>query len=109
MELEFFVQFQLGNATEIFFQDGCFALELMFVAGMLIVAAAAALKVGASWLDALWGSFEDFVCTGAGKSGLLLGDRRFHPFTSQHKRHEHSLSTAMLIGRQAGQPVAAIN
>ena len=42
MDLQFRVQFQLGDAAKIFFQNGGFDLELMFIAGVLIVASAAA-------------------------------------------------------------------
>ena len=42
MDLQFRVEFQLGDAAKVFLQNGGFDLELMLVAGVLVVAATAA-------------------------------------------------------------------
>ncbi len=52
MDFQFGVELDLGDAAKVFSQDRGFDLELMFVAGVLIVTSAAALKVRTARLDA---------------------------------------------------------
>lgn len=59
MHLDFALQFELGDATQILAQDFFLDFELMFVAGMLVVASAATAEVFTLWLDAMRRSFDD--------------------------------------------------
>ena len=103
MNLEFGVEFQLGNAPQIFFQDGGFDLELMFVAGVLVVASAAALKVRAPRFDASRRSRNDFLDPGARKTRFLFEQDGFHRLVLEDERNKHSLAAATLV-RQASGP-----
>jgi len=59
MHLDFALQFELGDAAQILAQDLFFYFELMFVAGVLVVASAAPSEIFTVWLDAMWRSFDD--------------------------------------------------
>ena len=53
MDLNFALQFELGDAPQIFAQDFFLDFELMLVAGVLIMASAAAAEMWARRLDAV--------------------------------------------------------
>ena len=60
MDVQFCVQFELGNTPQVFLQNGSFDFKLMFIIRVLIVAPATTLEVGASWSDAARRGNEDF-------------------------------------------------
>ena len=109
MHLQLGIQFQLGNAAQVFFQDGSFDLKLMFVVGVLIVASAAALKVGTSRIDAPGRSGENSVQLSARESGLVFPKSCFHALAGQDKRHKYRFARTAIVGGKARQPVSAIN
>ena len=109
MDVQFGVQFQLGNAAQIFFQDGSFDLKLMFVVGVLIVASAAALKVRASRIDAPRRSGKNSVQLGAREPGLLFAKSCFHGLAGQDKRHKYRFARTAIVGGKSRQPFSAID
>jgi len=109
MNDEISVELDLRNTAQVLFQNRNFDLELMFVLGVLVMTASAGLKVWATRLNAMRRRLDNSVGTGSGKSALLLQQRGFNLLALQRKRHEHGFAPAMLIGRQAGQAIAAIN
>ena len=109
MDVQFRVQFQLGDAAKIFLQNGSFDLELMFVVGVLIVASATALEVRTSRSDASRRGSENLLQPGASKPRLLFAQDCFHAFAGQHEGHKHSLARAMFVGRKPRQSFAAID
>jgi len=109
MDTEFGIEFQLGDAAQIFLENDGFDLELVFVAGVLIVAAAAALKIRASRLDASWRGGENLVSSGTRKARFLFEQDSFEFFTLQDERYEGGLAPALFVRGQAGQTVAAVN
>src|SRR5579864_2840970 len=67
-------QFELGGATQTLAEDLFLDLELMLVAGMLIMAPAAVAKVGTDGLDPVRRTFDDAFNLCPGKSWLLFGE-----------------------------------
>jgi len=109
MDLDIDWQLQLGRSPQGFAQDFFLDFELMFVAGVLVVATAAWAEVGTAGLDALRGRRDDLIGTGACKAGLLLGKRGVNFFPRKHKWHEYGLASAARVGGQARQPFAAVD
>ena len=81
MHLDFALQFEFGDAAQVLAQDFFLDLELVLVAGVLIVASAAAGEVWTGWLGAVRGRLYYFARLGAGESGLLFGERGFDFFS----------------------------
>ena len=102
-------QLKLGSSPQIFLQDSNLDLQLMFVAGVLVVAAAATKKIGTDWLYSMRRSLPNRVRAASRKTALLFEQRSFDSFAFQHKGYEHSFAGTVLIGRQPGKTVAAIN
>ena len=102
-------QFQLGRAPQIFLQDSNLDLQLMFVAGVLVVAAAATKKIGTDWLYSMRRSLQNRVRATSRKTALLFEQRSFDSFPFEHKGYKHSFPGTVLIGRQPRKTVAAIN
>ena len=109
MDVQFAIQFQLGNAPKIFFQDGSFDLKLMFVVGVLIVASATALEVRTPRSIASRRGSDNFFQPGPRKPRLLFDADRFHSFAGQHERYKHSFARTMLVGRKSRQTFSAID
>jgi hypothetical protein len=76
---------------------------------VLIVASAATLEIWAAGLDSLRRGLQNQVCACPRKSRPFFDHRRFYGFARQDKRHEHGLASAMLVGGQTRQAVAAID
>src|SRR5579864_9660848 len=106
-------QFELGGATQTLTKDLFLDLELMLVAGMLIVAPAAAAEVRAGGLDPARRTFDDAFNLCSGKSWLLFGEGSVDSFSGEDKGDEYGFAAPTgFIGRtggQAGQAVAAID
>ena len=109
MDAQFRIQFQLGDAAQIFLQNGGFDLQLMFVAGVLIMAASAALKIRARRLGAPWRSCDDPLGACSNKARLLLEQAGFDSLAFQDEGYEGRFAPAVFIRGQAGQTVAAID
>jgi hypothetical protein len=102
-------QLKLGSSPQIFLQDSNLDLQLMFVAGVLVVAAAATKKIGTDWLYPMRRSLQNRFRAASRKTALLIEQRSFDSFAFEHKGDEHSLARTVLIGRQPRKTVAAIN
>jgi len=103
------IQFQPGQAAQIFFQDGSFDLKLMFVVSVMIVASATALKVGASRIDTPGRGGENSVQLSADEPRLLFPKSCLHSFAGQDKRHKYRFARTAIVGGKPRQPVPAIN
>ena len=109
MDVQFRVQFQLGNAAQIFFQNGGFDLKLMLVVGVLIVASATALEIRTSRIDASRRGRENFLQLGASEPRLLFAKDCFHAFAGQDEGHKHSFAGAVFVGRKSRQTFSAVD
>src|ERR1700733_16085154 len=65
-------QIEFGNAAKILFQDLRLALQLMLVADVLVVAAAAVPEVRTLWLYPSGRSLQNCLRPASGKAALLL-------------------------------------
>ena len=81
----------------------------MLVAGMLVVAAATATEVRTVRLYSVGGSLQNHLGAASRKATLLFEQRSLDPFAFQHKGYENSFAGTVLVGRQAGEAVSAIN
>ena len=72
MQLNFALQFELGDAVQIFAQNLFLDFELMLVGGVLVVASAATGEIGAGRRDAVRRGFDYGVGVGASEAGFLL-------------------------------------
>ena len=81
----------------------------MFIAGVLVVAAAASLKVRALRLDAPWRGCEDLVSSRTCKTRFLFEQDSIDRLAFQDERYEGSFASAAFIRGQAGQTVAAVD
>lgn len=102
-------QFKFGDSAQILFENCSLDLELIFVSGVLVMASAAALKVGAVCLGPIRRWSQNVIQPRPGKTGFVPDHGRFDFFASQDERHEHGLAAAIFVGWQAGQPISAIN
>ena len=86
MNLDFIGQIDLGGAAQSLPQNCPLDLQLMFVAGVLVMTSTARSEIGAWWRDSVGRRFYDALGLRPGKSRLLLDNRSFHLFTAQNKR-----------------------
>ena len=103
------LEFQLGNATKVFFQDCGFDLHLMFIGGMLVMAAATAAEVRTRRFYSVWRSLQNRFGLPACKTAFLFEQRSLDSFAFKHKGQKHSFAGTVLIGRQPRQAITAIN
>ena|SRR5271155_3027694 len=101
-------QIELGDAAKILFQDLRLALQLMLVADVLIVAAAAALEVRTLWLYPSGRSLQNCLHPASGKTALLFEQRSFDAFALKNKGDEYCFAGTVFIRRQPCQSVAAV-
>jgi len=109
MYLDLTRQFKLGNPAQILAQDFFLDLELMFVAGVLVLASAATPEVGTAGLDAVRRGLKDTLNSGAREAGLLFREFRLNFLPIQSERDEYGLAGSAGIGSQASETVAAVD
>src|SRR5271170_1553031 len=114
MDLNFALQFELGDAAKILNQDFFLDFELMFVAGVLIVASATAAEMWTGRQNAVRRGLYDCDGVGAGEAGLLFGERRVDFLSGKNEGNENSFATSAVFiagrsGRKAGESVAAVD
>ena len=98
MQLNFALQFELGDAAQILAQDFFLDLELMLVGGVLVVASAAAGEMRTGRRDAVRRGFNDCVGVGASEAWLFFGDRCFDFFSGENEGDEDGLAAAAVFG-----------
>jgi len=81
----------------------------MLTADMLIMTSTALLEVRTPRYDSMLRSTYDFFRPGPRKPRLLLNERRLHLLAFEHKGHEHSLPTSMLVSGQSRQTISAVD
>lgn len=109
MNLDLRQRFELRGAAEGFAQNFLLDFKLMFVVGMLIMAAPAAREIRAGGRNALGRRLDNRFGVGACESRLLLFDRGFDFFASQNKGQESRLAAAALVGGKVRKAVATVN
>ena len=109
VHLNFTLQFDLGDAAQVLAQDFFLDLELLLVAGVLVVASAAAAEMWTRRQDAVRRRLYDGSGLRTGEAGLFLGDCGFDFFSGENKRDEDGFAAAVVIGRKASESVAAID
>lgn len=87
------------RAAQGFAKDVFLDLELVLVAGVLVVASSALAEVRTFGLNAVRGRFEDTVSMGASKAGFLLGDGGFDFFRGKNEGNECCFPGSALVGR----------
>ncbi len=102
-------QIDLCGAPQGFAEDLRLDFELMFVARVLVVTAATLDEVGAVRLNSTRRGLDDRIYSCASESGFLLRERGFDFFSSEDKRDEHGFTLSVIVGGQAGQPVATVD
>jgi hypothetical protein len=109
LNLEIGGEFQLGDASEILFEDFGFELELVIVGGVLVVASAAASEVGAVRVDAIgrWG--KECLEFRTGEAGFLFGDGGFDLFGGEDEGDEDGFAASVIVGGEAGQAGASVD
>ena len=103
-----YFQIKLGDAAKIFFQDCGLGLQLMRIADVLVVAAAAVPEVRTLWLYPPGRSLQNRLQPASGKTAPLFEQRSFDAFAVKNKGYEYCFAGTMFIRRQPRQPVTAV-
>src|SRR5208282_5198366 len=85
MQLDFAIEFELGDAPQILAQNLFLDFELMLVIGVLVVASTAGTKIWARRRNTMRRRLYDRFGAGSGETGLFLGDRGFDLFSGETK------------------------
>ena len=93
----------LAHALQRFAQDRSLGFELQLIAGVLIVAAAAAAEVRASWLHSPFRGREHLANLAAQQSAALRLRFDQHALAGQHVGNEHDPSV------DAAEPVSSVH
>ncbi len=109
MDGDFALQLEFGNTAEILAKNFFLNLELILVAGVLIVASSAGSEVRASGLDAMRRRLGDRGNLRASETGLFLGEHRFDFFSGQNERGENGFAAAVRGGGKTSESVAAVD
>ena len=109
MHLNCAIEFELGKPPQILAQDLFLDLELMLVAGVLVVASPAAAEVWTGRLCPVRRRLQNCRGVRAGEAGLFFGERGFDLLSGKNKGNKHSLAASALVGRKASEPVAAVD
>jgi len=118
MNFDVELQVQLCGAEQALAEDFFLDRKLVFVAGVLVVASAAAGKVRAGRRHAVWRGLDDRVGVGAREARLLLGERGLNFFRCEDERDEHGFAAStgfigvrsgVRSGGQTGEAVAAVD
>jgi len=109
MGLDFAIEFDPGDAPQVFSQDFFFDFQLMVVGGVLVVASSATAEMRTRWWDTVRRSFDDGFGVGAGEAGLFFGEGSVDFFPGENKRGEDGLAASLVISRKASESVAAVD
>ena len=114
MYLDLERQFQLSGAPQTLAQDFFLDLQLVLVAGVLVVTSAAATEVLAARRNAVRRRLHNRFNRRSREAGLLFRESSLNFFAGQNKGNEHGLAASAgfacaRIGRHTGQAVAAVD
>src|SRR3954469_13724153 len=104
MQLDFAIPFEFALPAQGFAQHSRFDLELMLVAGVLVVASAAALEIWTARLDARDRGTRDFLSMRAHEAALLVECFGLHLLAFKDERQEDRATV-----RHSRQSVTAID
>lgn len=105
MRLDCAIEFELRDPAQVLAQDFFLDLELMLVAGMLIVASAAAGEVWARRQRAVRGGLENLVGLGAREAGFLFGGGGFDFLSGKNEGNEYGLAASTVAVLIAGRAI----
>ena len=105
MQLNFALEFELGDAAQVLAQDFFLDLELVLVGGMLIVASAAVGEMWAGRRDAVRRRFHDCFCLRADEAGFFFRECGFDLFSDEDEGNEDGLAAGVVfaVGRSGGE------
>ncbi len=109
MYLDFVLQFELGDAAQVLAQDFFLDFELLLVAGVLVVASAAAAKMRTGRRNAVRRWLDDRRGLGAGEAGLFFGENGFDFFSGKNEGNENGLAASASVGGKTSESVAAVD
>ena len=109
MNLNLARKLHLRATTQAFEQNVALDLELMFVAGVLVMASATRAKIGTGPCDSMRRCLYDRFGLRSGKCRLLLDDRSLYLFPREHQGKEDRLARTAGVRWQVRQSVATIN
>ena len=109
MNLNIARKLHLRATTQAFEQNVALDLELMFVAGVLVMASSTRAKIGTGRRDSMRRCLYDRFGLRSGECRLLLDNRSLYLFAREHKRKKDGLARTTGIRWQVSQSVAAIN
>lgn len=87
-------QFKLGQATQALAQDFFLDLQLVLVAGMLVVAPATTEKILTGWRDTVGGWLNDLISLRSCKSRFLLGESSLDFLSGQDEGDENCFAAS---------------
>ena len=109
MQANLGLQTNFCDALKSFAENLRFEFELALVGNVLVVAAAALLKIRAAGSDAVGGCVKELGEGGAGETGLFLVEFGLDFFAGENEGDEDGHAAAIGAGGSAGQTVAAID
>jgi hypothetical protein len=101
MDLNFTLKFELGDAPQILAQDFFLDFELMLVAGLLIMASAAAAEMRTRRRDAVRRRLHDGFGFRADEAGFFFGDDSFDLFSGENEGDEDGLTASAVFIRRS--------
>jgi hypothetical protein len=116
MQLNFALEFELGDAAQVLAQDFFLDLELVLVAGVLVMASAATSEMWAGRRDAVRRRFQNRLDLRTGEAGFFFGECGFDLFSGEDEGNEDGFAAGAVFitvtrrfGGKAGQAVAAVD
>ena len=103
------LQFELRDTQQVLAQNFLLDLELVLVAGVLVVASAAAGEMWAVRRDALRRRLYDCGGVCACEAGLFFGERGVDFLSGKNEGDKYSLAASALVGGKASESVAAVD
>ena len=102
MNFDILLQFKLGGSTQSFAENVFLDFELVFVAGVLVMAAATTREVNAAGLDSMGRLLCDSIGCSTHKTRFLFGNGGVDLFSGENERNECGFAASTLIGGQVG-------
>jgi len=119
MHLDCAIEFDLRDPAQVFAQDFLLDLELMVVAGVLVMASSTATEVRTGRLCAVRRRLENFAGLSAREAGLLFGEGGFDFLSGKNEGNEYGLAASAVFvtgrvitrrfGGQTSESVAAVD
>ena len=109
MDLKPLLELMPGDAAQIFSENCRLDFELMIVISVLIMTAAAALKVRTCRVNPVRRRLQDAVGASADKAPLVFDYRKVNVLCLQNKWNKSGFARPAIVPRKPGEAVAAID